>query len=1410
MASIARHHAEWLSLVEVSGPFLSMPVLLRAFPQGLDAHDPETFRDLRLAYEEWLDDTNADRPDPRIHRAWIEFVLRSVLGWDDQALKQGQDIPQSLAVQVKEHNVTLRPDFVIVTPSDLPNPGVPRMLVQVYPADVGLERALRTPGSAWSATPATRMMELLHGSGVRLGLVTNGEHWMLVDAPRGQTTGFVSWYAQYWLEEKVTLQAFRTLLSVPRFFGVGERDRIEALLAESASDQQEVTDQLGYQVRRAVEVLVQAIDRIDRERKGALLLGVTEKQLYEAALTLMMRLVFLLSAEEQGRLFTSSTVWREHYGVATLRDQLREVADRHGEEVLERRHDAWARLLATFRAVHGGVTHEAMRSPAYGGGLFDPDRHPFLEGRASGSAWRTASADPLPIHNRTVLHLLDALQVLEVKVPGGGAAEARRLSFRAIGVEQIGHVYEGLLDHTAVRAKEPVLGLKGARDSEPEVALSVLEGLRAKGEGALVAWLKDATGRSEKALQKEAAYAIPDNDRRWTVVCERNEKLYQRVTPFAGLVRNDTVGLPIVIHEGSAYVTQGSERRSTGTHYTPPSLTEPIVRHTLEPLVYVGPAEGAPPEQWKLRTPAEILALRVCDMAMGSGAFLVQACRYLAERLVEAWSKQPSEGVRTLPGAEPSQGLASERILPEGIDERLALARRLVADRCLYGVDKNPMAVEMAKLSLWLVTFERERPFTFLDHALRWGDSLLGLTDPEQVKWFHLDPARGRALHAQENKLAVQGLFNFVEQLGPAFEKAAGLRRQLEALPDDDIRDSETKARLLREAEQSMALVRVVADLVIASALETAGKGAKKLDEKLTLLEMPLASALDPKVPFNDRWPLIEQLASVAARTMNAGRPAGSDERRPFHWALEFPEVFAEDERRGFDAIVGNPPFMGGKKITGALGTDYRDVLVEHLAGDRRGNADLCAYFFLRANEILASRGGFGLIATNTIAQGDTREVGLDALVAGGSTITRAIPSMKWPGAATLEVACVWSRRGDWHGERTLQDHAVAAITPLLTVAGNVDGKPYQLKINAGKSFIGSYVLGMGFVLDPVEALALVAKDPRNQEVLFPYLNGEDLNSRWDQSASRWVIDFRDRSAEGAQDYPDCWAIVEQKVKPERQRKDATGNYVLRNPLPIRYWQHADKRPELYATIAQMERVIVFAQTSKTVQPAFVRRGTVCSHSIVVIADESTPVLSLLASTIHRCWVDEHAATLKGDQRYIPSDCFETFPFPPSLDSLEDIGGRYHEHRRAIMTARKEGLTKTYNRFHNPEGRAEDIATLRALHVEMDRAVADAYGWNDLALGHGFHTTKQGVRYTISEAARREVLARLLKLNHARYAEEVEAGLHEKKKPAARAKTRPAEAATETKATEAPAEGAKKPRKKKGPSNDDGPQGALF
>src|SRR5688572_17996580 len=211
----------------------------------------------------------------------------------------------------------------------------------------------------------------------------------------------------------------------------------------------------------------------------------------------MMRLVFLLFAEDQRPpLIGGTPLYAENYAVSPLRDQLR-ASTRGSEDILERRHDAWARLLAVFRLLHAGSEHEDMRFPPYGGSLFDPDRFPFLEGRSRKSRWVDEPADPLLIDNRVVLHLLDAIQQL------GG----QRISFRGLDVEQIGHVYENLLGHMARRAEGPTMALQGKL--EPEVPLADLEAQRERGDEALIAFLTEETGRTANALVRELA-AAPD------------------------------------------------------------------------------------------------------------------------------------------------------------------------------------------------------------------------------------------------------------------------------------------------------------------------------------------------------------------------------------------------------------------------------------------------------------------------------------------------------------------------------------------------------------------------------------------------------------------------------------------------------------------------------------------------------------------------------------------------------------------------------------------------------------------------------------------------------------------------------------------------------------------------------------
>jgi hypothetical protein len=168
---------------------------------------------------------------------------------------------------------------------------------------------------------------------------------------------------------------------------------------------------------------------------------------------------------------------------------------------------------------------------------------------------------------------------------------------------------------------------------------------------------------------------------------------------------------------------------------------------------------------------------------------------------------------------------------------------------------------------------------------------------------------------------------------------------------------------------------------------------------------------------------------------------------------------------------------------------------------------------------------------------------------------------------------------------------------------------------------------------------------------------------------------------------------------------------------------------------------------------AFAPTSQVFSDTVVVFAFDDMGHFALLQSFAHTVQLEQYSSSLRTDVRYTPSSCFSTFP-RPQVSLLESIGQSYYELRQQLMLSRQEGLTKTYNHFHNRQDRSADVEQLRKLHIEMDYAVAAAYGWSDLDLGHGFHETKQGLRYTISEAARRDVLGRLLAVNHQRHAEE--------------------------------------------------------
>jgi hypothetical protein len=374
-------------------------------------------------------------------------------------------------------------------------------------------------------------------------------------------------------------------------------------------------------------------------------------------------------------------------------------------------------------------------------------------------------------------------------------------------------------------------------------------------------------------------------------------------------------------------------------------------------------------------------------------------------------------------------------------------------------------------------------------------------------------------------------------------------------------------------------------------------------------------------------------------------------------------------------------------------------------------------------------------------------------MVASGFTITRAIQSRSWPAAsANLEYAAVWGTVGPVADDvpRISDDTPVKRISTLLEPGGRIAGNPVRLADNADVAFQGCIVLGMGFVLEPDEAQAWIAEDSRNAEVLFPYLGGEDLNSRPDCSASRWVIDFYGLAVEQAAQYVQPLNRVRLRVKPERDRNS-------RQARRDNWWLFAENASGMRKAIAGLDEVLVIALVSKTVMPARVPTGQVFAHKLAVFAVDSYGDQAVLSSSLHQMWAIKYGSTMRTDVNYSPTDVFETLPRPETTEWLEQIGRTLDAERREIMLRRDLGLTKLYNLVNNQQladASDPDVARMRAIHVELDEAVMDAYGWSDIPLEHGFHTYRQMQRWTVSPAARVEILDRLLEQNHRRAAAE--------------------------------------------------------
>ena len=1288
-------HLEWIGFVRPTGLVVSAPALARA--GAILPRDPEGQRLLRACVAERRFDPHGE-PEPYLPD-FREFA-GEVLGWSfspkGYAGTDDCPIPPELETPLHAGGELLRPDFAVRERDPRENAPAWQLLVCMIERGQDFDRASGGAGRL-EVSAHGRMERLLRQTGVPAGLLFNGRSMRLVSAPRGESSGWLDLHVADMVKTagRPMVAALRLLLSQKRLLTMRRDERFAALLQDSRRFQNEVSERLAEQVLHALYELLRGVQAADDASKGALLRGPLAERpddIYHALLTVILRLVFLLYAEERDLLPDGETFAR-HYSLAGLYERLREDAALH-PDTMNQRYGAWAQLLVLFRLFHDGADADGLRLPRRHGALFDPDRFPFLEGRGSAGARQIHERiEPPLVPDGTLYRALDKLLVLD----------GERISYRALDVEQIGSVYETMMGFRLETARGRSVAIKAQKKHGAPTAVD-LEALAAEPGGRRAQWLRERTDR-----------ALTDTVRKPVAQAATVADLHAALQPVI-----DTAATPDLVPPGALVLQPSEARRRSGSHYTPRELTEPIVRTTLEPILarLRGPG-GEPPR------PEAILDLKVCDPAMGSGAFLVEACRQLGDALIEAWRAHKA---------------APE--LPAGEDEVIA-ARRLIAQRCLYGVDRNPMAVDLAKVSLWLATLAKEHALTFVDHALRHGDSLVGLSQ-RQIEAFHWDTS---------SKYSQQGFETIPVREQVA--KVAALRRQIREA-DANVTDWELRD-WWNEARFELDKVRLFGDLAIAAFFE----GSKPKEREARRAEYAAA--------------VIEGQADQFRGEL--------DERRrddpplaPFHWELEFPEVFAREpsagseggspapERHpGFDAIIGNPPFAGKNSVAAGNIPGYPDWL-KQVHAESHGNADLAAHFFRSAFNLVRKQGAFGLIATNTIAQGDTRASGLRWICTHGGEIFSVRRRVKWPGLAAVVVSVLHIGKGSVTDRKQIDGRDVERITAFLFHRGGHDD-PARLTANARKSFKGSEPHGMGFTFDDTdktqiatplaEMKRLVEKDPGNDDVIFPFIGGEELNGGPMHSHHRYVINFGDRNLDECRHrWPDLMAIVEKKRK-------AVGNW----------WKLRRRTPQLYRAIADLDRVLVISRHGPHGAYAFLPSGMVLSEALVAFPLQTYASFCCLQCRPHEIWARFFGSSLEDRLRYTPSDCFETFPFHDGWEidpALEAAGSKYYEFRASLMVRNDEGLTKTYNRFHDPYENDAEIAKLRELHAAMDHAVLDAYGWTDIPTDCEFlldyeineeewGNRKKPYRYRWPDDVRDEVLARLLELNAERAAEETRA-----------------------------------------------------
>jgi hypothetical protein len=804
---------------------------------------------------------------------------------------------------------------------------------------------------------------------------------------------------------------------------------------------------------------------------------------------------------------------------------------------------------------------------------------------------------------------------------------------------------------------------------------------------------------------------------------------------------------------------RGDERSATGSHYTPDDLVQPLIKHSLDHLI-ADRLKRPDPEK-------ELLDLRVADIACGSGHILLAAARRIATELaiVRTGEEQPSPtAFRT--------------------------ALRDTIRSCIYGVDLNPLAVELCKVALWLEAHNPGEPLNFLDHRIKCGNAIVGYVRREEVDAGVPDEAfaklpgddpevakKIRARNKSERKSRDQKKFAFTKDRQGQIDAVLDKWKTIAAMPERAPAEIDAK--------------KAAFDAFMSS-------GAAFVLKQIA--SIPIAQFYLPRTPENEQKLITDEAFREywsGERLPQGQAPAAAvgvaAKKRVFHWFLEFPEII---QRGGFDCIIGNPPYLGGKILSTVFGAEFCNYV--RWSYHPTGLSDLVVFFLRRIFSLVKQDGYLSLITTNSIKDGDAREDGLGRLLEAGGTINMAIRAVRWPGVAKLVVSLLALTRKREVPDRILDGRNVAYISSFLLDEDSA-ANPKSLSESAARGSVGAFLRGDGFMLPNQAADAMVASDKVNKAVLRRIINAHELNNEPANAPQRSVVDFADLSEREAAAYLLPWKHVEAHVKAIRQALDPSKPA---NTSHIRHWwRFAASKREFFDRIrAHAAHVFAVARHTKFLAPIAADPDYCFSDALFVLGTDRWDIYANVQAGLHEAWARKYSGALKQDLRYSPSDCFDTFPFPNGLwqtpsPGLAQIGERYHEHRRTLMLSLWLGLTDVYNLFHSrevdgdlakhvasrakkdprgelipeehragalaftPEQGLADILELRRLHVELDTAVRDAYGWQDLPLEHDFYEVEtlpenDRVRYTISPAARKELLKRLLAENHRRAAAE--------------------------------------------------------